>query len=684
MRWTWAVPLLLLGGCDAIRIDDFLEPHATLTRRAPVPPGEHCAHGGEALLAGSDENDDGQLSDDEADSIEYFCATALPRAAQRTREEPASVRCEHGGRAVETGIDADLDGVLDDTEEVTATEYVCATAFPGVLVRTRSVAPSEACPKGGQVTHAGSDSNGNGVLEDTEISREAYGCNEPAPVLSRVELLGIRAEDDCGNQAVYAVESGADLNANGVLDDGEVRAVSRFCDPDAPILWRHQVELPGVNCLSGGITVASGGDTDQDNELQGAEVLGTSLLCQPAATYEGIYELRDDSDIAALQAISRIRGGLIISSPELREVVLPGLEFVEGTLKVVANPKLNRVELPALRYVRDDLTFSDNAILAIAKVGSSTQPPSFPVRVEGSLTVDKSPLLTSLVGLTSVAPRWSLKLTSNALLREQVTFHFVDSLAGDLHIQDNGSLGNLSFSRLVHVSGSLEIINNPALSSLGVGKLQTVGHDVIIESNRSVMNMMGMAELVSVGRGFSVMNNNGLTSLTLPALVSTGGLFIDGNAELASLGPLPSLDAVDGDFNIVSNSALRRIMGLERLRALQGGLFISSNAQLNDLSAFATMESLSHLHVEENRVLASLNGLHNIRSMASLTLRKNPLLAELKLDSLEVVRGSFSINSNPKLPNCHAVALAEAVHTGPLEERFVGHNDEASPLCPPP
>ncbi|MCP3165399.1 DUF7151 family protein [Myxococcus qinghaiensis] len=633
MRWTWAVALLLLGGCDVIRFDDFVKQHAIITRTEPEPPGDTCAHGGHAVLVGEDKNDDGQLSED----------------------------------------------------EVTATEYVCATTFPGVLVRTRSVAPGKTCPAGGHVTQAGVDVNGNGILEEGEITREATGCLEPAPVLSAVVLLGVREESECGSRAVYAVESGADLNANGALDDDEVRASSRFCESTARILMRQVEESPGVNCLSGGTAVISGEDSNQDNVLQEGEVFGTAYVCQPAATYDGTYELRTESDLAALQNISRIRGGLVIASPGIPEVVLPGLESVEGPLLIAGNPMMLFVSLPALRYVRDDVTVSDNARLTDVVLGPLASPPRQPLLVGGSLKIERNASLTHLNRMSSVMPRASLTLIQNRFLQEVSDFPFVDSLSGDVRIENNSQLSRLPLSQLTHVGGSLEVLDNRALESLtGLQKLKTVGHTLLITGNTVLSTMLGLEQLVSVGTQFEVSDNPALHTFALPRLESTGELVVEGNLGLKTVGPLPLLKDTGFMFALSSNPELESLTGLGRLRSLQGGLHIRSNAKLKDLSAFAALESVDHLNVEENRVLASLNGLHHVRAMDALTLRDNPLLVELKLDSLEVVRGSFSVHSNPKLPNCHAVALAEAVHTGPLDERFVGSNDDTSPLCPPP
>ncbi|NTX34427.1 hypothetical protein HUA78_08260 [Myxococcus sp. CA033] len=681
MRWTWVVPLFLLGGCDAIRLGDFLEPHATLMRKEPEPAGEHCEHGGEAMLAGPDANDDGLLSDDEADSIQYSCDKAPPRVVQRTREEPAGPHCEHGGRRVESGIDTDLDGVLGDTE-VTAEEYVCATTFPGVLVRTRREPRGEACPLGGQLTHAGNDTNQDGILSDDEITRAVYGCQEPDTVLTRVVGLGTREDSECGSSDVYAVESGPDLDQDGTLDDDELRASTRICRPPGSILTRQHAEAPGVNCIAGGVAVAYGGDEDGSLVLEELEVLGRQYACRSAATHDGTYELLDATDVAALQNISHIRGGLIISSQVATEVVLPGLEFVEGSVDIHDNPLLVRVALTGLRFVRDDVVIARNPQLNSLMFGPASFPPSREVQVGRSLRVEQNARLFSLAGTGALTPRQGLEITDNAILEGAGTFSFVESITGTVRIAGNPALRDVPLPQVALV-GSLHIVDNPSLLSLaGLRKLRNIPGDASLVRNEALEDTALLENLQTVGREFVVSGNPQLKRLELPNFSRVGGFTIENNNNLSVLGPMRALRDVGPYFRVIGNPRLYQVTELGSLQSIRGELGITNNRSLMDLSGLERLTIVSNLYADGNTNLPTLVGLKGLREVDGLTVRNNPSLTELRLDSLAQVRVGFMVTGNTWLPSCWATLLAEAVHTGALEERVIESNDEAA-TCPP-
>ncbi len=100
-------------------------------------------------------------------------------ALTRTAAEPAGEQCPFGGIQVEVGTDTNGNGVLDDGEVVAAnTSYVCNGEGTSALVATTAEPAGENCPFGGTVIHTGLDSNNNGALDDTEVDPAAtsYVC----------------------------------------------------------------------------------------------------------------------------------------------------------------------------------------------------------------------------------------------------------------------------------------------------------------------------------------------------------------------------------------------------------------------------------------------------------------------------------------------------------------------------
>ncbi|MFL9671162.1 WD40/YVTN/BNR-like repeat-containing protein [Variovorax sp. AB1(2024)] len=158
----------------------------------------------------------------------------------RVKPEAVGVNCTLGGARVEAGLDADSNRVLADSE-VTSTQYIC-NATAGVdglstLVRMRAEPPGSHCAQGGSQVLAGKDLNRNDVLEDAEVTSSAYVCGGApgatgaAGSSGRDSLLAFAAEAPGGTCAYggQRVQSGLDLNANGVLDAAEVTATAFVC-----------------------------------------------------------------------------------------------------------------------------------------------------------------------------------------------------------------------------------------------------------------------------------------------------------------------------------------------------------------------------------------------------------------------------------------------------------------------
>ena len=138
-------------------------------------------------------------------------AGAMGAAGMRTlvaaAAEPAGANCASGGTRVQSGSDADGNGVLD-AGEVAATAYVChgaqgaqgaagaqgptgltgpagaagpagATGAAGMraLIATAAEPVGANCSSGGTRVQSGGDANGNGTLDAGEVAATAYVCH---------------------------------------------------------------------------------------------------------------------------------------------------------------------------------------------------------------------------------------------------------------------------------------------------------------------------------------------------------------------------------------------------------------------------------------------------------------------------------------------------------------------------
>ncbi|WP_375755048.1 hypothetical protein [Corallococcus exercitus] len=595
-------------------------------------------------------------------------------ARSRIVPEPPGAACAHGGQAVQTGLDQDGDGALED-HEVTSTEYVC-DEDPGaapVLVRTGALAPGAACPDGGQVTQAGLDLDGDGVLDDAEVTREVRACTRDAPVLTR--LRPVNTAYACASNATL-LEAGKDTDGDGALDDAEVQAAHAFCMADSSLV-RHalQPEPAGGRCGRPGTRVDAWFDQDGDGEqAPGLEPLVTLTVCQPARVHDGHYLVASAADLAALQGITRVDGDLQVTTETLGDLRLPELSAVMGTLRIVSNLQLAHVALPGLRFARS-IELGSNPALETAAIGTASGSPVF---VE-ELLVQDLPLLASLEGLSLLAPHKGLGVV-NVPRVEALSFPHVTALSQSLSIGETPALKSLSFPAL-RQAGNILLGDNGALESLaGFPELQSV-HTLSLVKLSALTSVEGMDRLQSI-ENLLVERNPALETLALPQRLQVGLLDLWDNPALVTVGPLNPRSQVTRALRLSGNPLLRELKGLPDLVSLEV-LEVSRNPMLTDLSALGGLVRLGQLLVVQNDRLTDLSALSGLRELTALAVLGNPALQALGLDGLEAVSTSFAVRDNPLLPTCRAQGLADRVYTGQPTGRVILGNDDAA-SCPAP
>lgn len=178
-----------------------------------------------------------------------------------------------------------------------------------VAAAIRSSAPLSSCPNGGISVDAGIDTNGNGVLDTTEVTSTQYVCNgangtsgtsgtDGLTVLVSVtdELAG--ANCTSGGKKVSA---GKDANTNNVLDASEVSSTAYVCNGATGSAGTNGTngtnglntlvaivsESAGANCASGGSKATSGLDTNANGILDAGEITSTTYVCNGATGATG-------------------------------------------------------------------------------------------------------------------------------------------------------------------------------------------------------------------------------------------------------------------------------------------------------------------------------------------------------------------------------------------------------------
>lgn len=326
---------------DGMPGDDGSPGRDALIRVTEEPAGTNCEFGGQRFDSGVDTDEDGQLDDEEVEMTTYVCDAApgedganyLVRTSTATRPEcddgpavvldsgfdddrdgalgddeiedteviclgreglsflidvspePAGTNCSAGGQRVRRGFDSNRSGSLEPTE-VEEVQFLCTPV--ATLVRTSTIGPGAECEVGGLRLQSGLDNNANGILEDVEVNATRFLCDGTDGFAALVATSSVGPGSDCPNGG-FRVETGLDLNRDGVLNPDEVSSTSFACDGDpgqdgrGNSAVRLTVEPAGVNCENGGTRVETGPDTDGDGQLADQEVTETRYVCNGQA-----------------------------------------------------------------------------------------------------------------------------------------------------------------------------------------------------------------------------------------------------------------------------------------------------------------------------------------------------------------------------------------------------------------
>jgi len=142
------------------------------------------------------------------------------------------------------------------------------------------------CVFGGSKIEIGIDTNGNNILELDEIQSTNFVCsnevNTPANIVNIVEEL---AGDNCISGG-FKIEIGIDTNDDNTLNGNEILGINYICNGsneanELSSLINVEEEFPGSNCALGGIKVETGIDTNDNELLEASEVQSTAYICIP-------------------------------------------------------------------------------------------------------------------------------------------------------------------------------------------------------------------------------------------------------------------------------------------------------------------------------------------------------------------------------------------------------------------
>lgn len=588
---------------------------------------------------------------------------------------------------------------------------------PAAKVLVRTDAAGDQCAHGGSVVSSGADTNGNGNLEDGEIQVRTPVCNpapgEPDAALTR--LVPEPAGPHCADGGT-AIESGVDLDRDGVLDDGEVTHTDYVCGE----VLLTRLTPAGARCTAGGVAIEIGRDRDHDGTLADAEVEHTELACGDVLTRD--VNATSAADVEALAGIAVIRGNLTVvatfptvalpklqvvtgtfdvhgsqvselSAPELVRVdgnvailtvkmpalTLPKLASVGGELDIMGNAALTAVQLPALTTVGSHFDFESNALLE-----TITAPVT---HIGGALRLIDCPKLTAQDFALDAAPSDLFVRRSGLGTFRLAVSSLFDDRPLDVTFDDNPALASVEVSatrldkvffdghpllatitlRAQDVTGDLRVRNSAALARLvldgGLG-FHVTG-DLDLEAPVAAIDAGSQG--VDVG-GVATLQGTALTSLA--AFAHIGVAVIGGSTQLTQL-TLSSADSVI----IGSNPALTKLQ--LSLAAAGGRAEISHNPLLDEVVLGNTAAFGGGLELSFNPKLTAVRGATLTDALGAVVIMSNPLLDALAFPALRRVGGQLAVLSDPALTTLSLPALAVGA------EVFVGGNAGLTHLALP-
>ena len=171
-----------------------------------------------------------------------------------------------------------------------------------MLVATTAEAGGADCAAGGVRISSGADTNGNAILDASEVSNVQYACNGAGGAASIVRTAVLPVGDAHCVAGGDAVEVGVDTNGNNVLDASEITSTGYVCDgaagsagatgpagptgtPGTPGIAGTNSDInivplaPGLICEYGGYTITAGPDNGSG---QIATVTSTAHICDGA------------------------------------------------------------------------------------------------------------------------------------------------------------------------------------------------------------------------------------------------------------------------------------------------------------------------------------------------------------------------------------------------------------------
>jgi hypothetical protein len=195
-------------------------------------------------------------------------------------EELPGSNCIAGGIKIISGIDNNANDILDEVE-YQVSEYICngnngLNSVTSVLEEK----PGIFCNSGGYKINSGIDLNNNGLLDSIEVQNTEYVCNGDFGFNSLLSITQLEEGIIC-NEGGVKISSGIDLNNNNVLDSIEVQNIEYVCNGNPGFNSLYSITGLGAGsiCNAGGLIINWGLDLNNNSILDSIEISKTENIC---------------------------------------------------------------------------------------------------------------------------------------------------------------------------------------------------------------------------------------------------------------------------------------------------------------------------------------------------------------------------------------------------------------------
>jgi len=254
-----------------------------------------------------------------------------------------------------------------------------------------------------------------------------------------------------------------------------------------------------------------------------------------------------------------------------------------------------------------------------------------------------------------------------------------------------------SLQQVVRINGDLDIYTNPLLPNLiGLENINQVTGDILIAGNNNMPNLMGFPGITEINE-LQIISNTALTTLQgLESLVHVGDwLAIFNNDSLLTLSGLDQLNIVDHRLQIDNNDLLIDMNGLSSLETT-GRLDVMNNASLKNCNGLSDLSSINFiLNIDDNNNMVDLSGMEALTYIKRVAISENDILSSLTgLGGPMTVIDTFSfyIGFNPMLSYCDVESVCNYLSVPSNAVNITSNNygcntraqvEETCETCPP-